>query len=216
MRDLSNSAGSFGYGETSGEIRDAATPLTGKAFFQDLIHRANTVPLIRVFKYYGIRLNYHNKITCPFKSHKGGRERTPSFEYYKDTNSFYCHGCKVGGKSSHACEFIAVMDTITKSKAAYKIINLFSSDIDEDAEVAEGHNFSEQLEIMMDFSNTVKNFRYSYLDKESQVFIEERCQAYDELCAKLESKHVFDNDALRSIVEHLKEQINFYKSCHTL
>lgn len=103
------------------------------------------------------------------------------------------------------------MDGISHAKAAYKILNLFGTDVDENAEVFEGQNLSEQLEIMMDFSNSVKEFRRIYLDKESQDFIEKRCAVYDELNAK----RVMDNETLRSVVEHLKEQINFYKSCHT-
>lgn len=212
MRDLSDSTGFFGYGETPGEIGDSSTPLTGKAFFKDLIRKANTVPLLRVFKFYGVRIDaIHNKSTCPFKSHKGGRERTPSFQFYEGTNSFYCHGCKIGGPHFHAAEFVATMDGISHAKAAYKILNLFGTDVDENAEVFEGQNLSEQLEIMMDFSNSVKEFRRIYLDKESQDFIEKRCAVYDELNAK----RVMDNETLRSVVEHLKEQINFYKSCHT-
>jgi hypothetical protein len=212
MRDLPNSAGSFGYGETSGETGDNATPASGKAFFKDLIRRANTVPMVRVFKFYGVRVDsVHNKSVCPFKSHKGGRENTASFKYYEDTNSFYCFGCKVGGQQSHACEFIAAMDGISRAKAAYKILSLFESDIDDTAEVFDGQNLSEQLEIMMDFANSVREFRKVYLDKESQDFIEKRCEVYDELNAK----RVMDNETLRSVVEHLKEQINFYKSCHT-
>ena len=216
MRDLSNSTGSFGYGEISGEIGDATaspTSTTGKDFFKDLIHRANTVPLIRVFKYYGIRLDaIHNKSVCPFKSHKGGRENTPSFKYYEDTNSFYCFGCKIGGQQAHACEFVAAMDGISRAKAAFKIFGLFESDVDDSVDVFEGQSLSEQLEIMMDFSNLVREFRKIYLDKKSQDFIEKRCAVYDELNAK----RTMDNETLRSVVGHLKEQINFYISCHTL
>jgi len=213
MRDLSDSTGFFGYGETPGEAGDSPASPTGKAFFKDLIRKANTVPLIRIFKYYGVRMDaIHNKSVCPFKSHKGGRETTASFKYYEDTNSFYCFGCKVGGQHSHACEFVATMDGISRAKAAYKILSLFGSDVDDSAEVFEGQNLSEQLEIMMDFSSSVREFRRIYLDKESQDFIEKRCAVYDELNAK----RVMDNETLRSVVEHLKEQINFYKSCHTL
>lgn len=211
MRDLSNSTGSFGYGEVPGETGDSSASPARKDFFKDLIHRANTVPLIRIFKYYGIRLDaVHNKCVCPFKSHKGGRENSASFKYYEDTNSFYCFGCKTGGQQAHACEFIAAMDGINKAKSAFKILSLFESDIDDSAEVFEGYSLSEQLEIMMDFSKLVREFRINYLDKESQDFIEKICEAYDVLNAK----RAMDNETLRSVVEHLKEQINFYISCH--
>lgn len=211
MCDLSDSTRFFGYGEIPGEAGDTPAPSSGKTI-KDLIWRSNTVPLVRVFKFYGVRLDaIHNKTVCPFKSHKGGRETTASFKYYEDTNSFYCFGCKIGGPQSHACEFVSAMDGITRPKAALKVISLFSSDIDDTAEVFEGQNLSEQLEIMMDFSNTIREFRRSYFDKESQDFIEKRCEVYDELNAK----RVMDNETLRSVVEHLKEQIIFYKLCHT-
>jgi hypothetical protein len=210
MRDLSSSTGFFGYGETPGETGNSATATSGKDT-KELIHLANTVPLTRVFKHYGIRLSAaNNKIVCPFKSHKGGRENTASFYYYENTNSFCCYGCKIGNKQAHACEFVAAMDGISRIKAANKILSIFSSDIDDTAEVFEGQNFSEQLEIMMDFSNAVRDFRRIYLDKESQDFIEKRCEVYDGLC----TKHAMDNETLRSMVEHLKEQIKVYISCH--
>ena len=212
MRDLSSSTGFFGYGEAPGETGNSSAAPTGKNA-KDLIRLANTVPLARIFKHYGMRLSVtNNKTVCPFKSHKGGRENTASFYYYDDTNSFRCYGCNIGGKQSHACEFVAAMDGINRIKAANKILSLFSSDIDDTVEVFEGQNFSEQLEIMMDFSNAVRDFRRIYLDKESQDFIEKRCEVYDSLSAK----HTMDNETLRSMVEHLKEQIKVYISCHML
>lgn len=38
----------------------------------------------------------NGKVRCPFPSHAGGEERTPSFHCYGD-GSFYCFGCNVGG-----------------------------------------------------------------------------------------------------------------------
>lgn len=212
MRDLSDSTGYFGYGETPRESGDSSKTTTGQ-IAKDLIHKANTVPLINIFKYYNVKIDsIYNKSICPFKSHKNGRERTPSFKYFIETNSYYCYGCRVGGPQAHACEFVAAMDGLTRYQAASKIIRLFSSDIDETAEVFVGQDFSEQLEIMMDFSNAIRNFRKIYLDKESIDFIEKRCEVYDELNAK----HEMDNETLRSVVEYLKEQIIYYKLCHTL
>lgn len=45
-----------------------------------------------VAKYYGLELNKHGKCNCPFHN-----EKTPSFQIYKKTQSFYCFGCGVGG-----------------------------------------------------------------------------------------------------------------------
>jgi hypothetical protein len=211
MRNVPSTTGSFSYGETSWEAGDVAETSAGKAFYKELIAKANSVPIIRVLKFYGVKVDaIHCTTVCPFKSHKGGRETTASFKFYEETNSFFCFGCKIGGQRSHACEFVAAMEGISRSKAAQKIINLFSDDVDPTAEYVDGSSLSEQLEIMMDFSNTVREFRKSYLDKESQDFIEKRCAVYDELNAR----RTMDNETLRSVIEHLKEQIKVYISCH--
>ena len=211
MYDVSNTTGLDGYGETSGEAGDSSDSLTGKAFFQDLIRRANTVPLIRVFKYYKLYVNEANrKIVCPFKSHKGGRESSGSFWFYPETNSFYCFGCKVGGPWAHACEFVSFVENISKAKAAYKILELFSSDIVNagDSDLLEPGNYSERLEIMMDFSNAVREFRQVYFDEKSYSYIEYVCSVYDR--ENLRHKKL-DNETLRRIVERMKEDLSTYK-----
>lgn len=210
MRELPNTTGSISNGEISGEAGSFTAPSQGKAFYQDLIRRANTVPIIRIFKYYGLRLNETNhKIVCPIPSHKGGRENSASFNYYPQTNTFWCFGCKTG---VGCCELMAAMDGISKAKAAFKILELFSSDVDEDA-IIDREDSSERLEIMMDFSNTVRNFRQTYIDENSVAFIEDKCSVYD----RLNLRHkTLNNEALRRSVELLKEEINSYKPCHTL
>jgi hypothetical protein len=214
MRNVPDTTGLDGYGETYGEIGDSPTASSRKVFFQELIQKANTVPMLRLFKHYGLRVaSTQCTIVCPFKSHKGGRENTGSFTYYPSTNSFYCFGCKVGGPQSHASEFMANMDGTTRVKAAYKILDLFRNDVSDDVGATyETQNFSEQLEIMMDFSTTVRNFRHNHFDEKSTAFIERICRVYDDL----NLKHKLDNEALRRIVEELKKEINQYKPCLTL
>jgi hypothetical protein len=53
--------------------------------------------MLEVFKYFKIDFPDHvSHIKCPFPAH-GATGNTPSFSFYKDTNSFYCWGCKVAG-----------------------------------------------------------------------------------------------------------------------
>lgn len=206
MHPLSGTIGSISNSAPSGEAGDFTAPYAGEDNNQILIEQANSVSLIRIFRLYGLRIDSQNRKTvCPFKSHKGGRESTPSFWFYPDTNSFYCYGCSIGGKSSHGCEFIATMDSTTRIKAAHKILNSFSGDINE-YNVQELGNFSERLEIMMDFSTTVRNFRETYTDEKSNEFIEFCCRVYDQHNLKRD----LDNEALRRAVEHLKETISLY------
>ena len=130
MRPLQNSAGSISNSETPGETGGFTVPLTGKEYYHDLISRANSVCFIKIFKHYGLRLDAHNiKIICPFLSHKGGRENSASFMFYPQTNSFYCHGCGVGGAP---CNFVEGMERCSKVKAAIKILESFDADAAED------------------------------------------------------------------------------------
>lgn len=212
MHNVSDTTGPDGYGETSGEDGNSSGTLTGKAFYQDLIRRANTVPLIHIFKYYGLFINESNRrAICPFKSHKGGRESSGSFWFYPETNTYHCFGCRQGCTGSN---FVSIMDGIIISQAAFKIIKLFNGDVD--VEVTGGltkEDMSEQLEIMMDFSNTVREFHQSFFDEKSRAHIDEVCSVYDQV--NLRHKRM-TNEALRRIVDQLKKEITSYTSCHTL
>lgn len=207
MCPLSSAAGSDSNSETSGEDGSVAAAFAGKDYYQELISKANTVPITKLFRMYGVRLDEHNKkSTCPFKSHKGGRERTGSFYYYPETNSFFCFGCRIGGQHAHGCEFVAAMDGITKVQAAYKILQLFESDVDED-NIYNPQDFEERLKIMMEFSGTIREFHQTYPTPEAGVYVEVACKKFD----TLNLKHKLDNEALRRIVEQLKEYISLYK-----
>ncbi len=204
MRTLPNTSRSNSTSETPGDSGDIAEAFTGKDYYQELINRANTVPLVKLFKQYTVRLDsYNRKTTCPFKSHKGGRETTPSFWYYPDTNTFYCFGCK---KGTRPCDFVAEMNRSTKVQAAHKLLEMFESDVDED-NIYDRESFSKMLEIMMDFSNTVREFYQTYPTEEARVYVEVACKKYD----ALNLKHKFENEALSRTVEQLKEYINLYK-----
>jgi DNA primase len=211
MRSIPDTTGFNGYGDLPGEVGDSSTALTGKAFYKDLIHKANTVPIIKIFQKYKLRVNTTKcNITCPFKSHKGGRESSASFWYYPDTNSYCCFGCRVG---SHGCDFVAEMEGVTRSQAAAKIINWFGADVDED-EMMTRDDLFERLEIMLDFSNAVRQFRQSHFDEIAHARIEYICRVYDDLNARHPDS--LNNEALRNMVEQLKKEISSYKPCLTL
>lgn len=204
MRNLQSSDGSFGYGETSGEDGDTESSSSSKDYNKNLILKANTVPLIKIFKHYGIRLDDNSrKIICPFPSHKGGREMTPSFYYYANTNTFWCFGCKVG---VYGCDFVSAMDNINKYYAANKILDLFNDDSDDD-NILDKENFSEKLEIMMSFSNFIRKFIENNSDDKSIDFIERICRVYD----SMNLKHNLSNEALLAMINQLKDTIVNYK-----
>jgi DNA primase len=204
MCHIPSTARSNSNSETPGETGSVAAAFAGKDYYQELISRANTVPITKLFRHYGIRLDEHNKKTaCPFKSHAGGRERSPSFWYYPHTNTFHCFGCH---KGPSCCDFVVEMEQCTKVQAAQKILHLFESDVDED-NMYNMQDFDERLKIMMDFSNTVREFYQTYSTEKAGVYVEQACKKFD----TLNLKKKLNNEALSRTVEKLKEYINLYK-----
>lgn len=87
------------------------------------------ISIIDVAKEYGFPLEekssgtFSHRTYCPFHSGKdGGRERTPSMFFSKETNSFSCFGCS---KSGSLIDFIIYLDgcpaVIALEKLAKKI-----------------------------------------------------------------------------------------------
>lgn len=211
MCPLPNSTGSNSGGETSSQAGSSQKSFD-KQFFKDLIKRADSVPLVTLLKHYGIKLDPQNrKITCPFPKHKNGRESTPSFWYYPDTNTFWCFGCKTGVGGS---DFVSNIEGITRVRAAFKIIEMYSSEISvDDIEMKQGINYSERLEILMDFSDFVRQFVQTNLDDSSAIsYIEKISFIFD----KMNEKHSLDNNALKVLSEKLKIKVNQYKPCPQL
>ena len=206
MHELSNNPGSFGYSETSGEIGNFATPSARKEYFQSLIAKANLIPLIDIIRFYGIKIYSENTLICPFTSHKSGKELSGSFKFYEETNSFYCFGCKKGGIGSHACEFVALMDNINSFQAAKKIIKVFKNNINFNS-IPIIEQYYDNLEIMVNFSNIVREFRKKHNDQESLIFIEKRCEVFDNICIK----HQMSAEALNAVIENITEQIKIYE-----
>jgi len=205
MCPISNTTRSNSDSSTPGETGSVAAAFAGKDYYQELIRKSNTVPLVKIFKHYNVRLDTHyKKTTCPFRSHSGGRERTPSFYFYPETNSFNCYGCNIGGPG---WKFVMQMENCTKVQAAYKILQMFGDDVDEDA-MYDTPDFEERLAIMMDFSGAVREFHQTYPTKEARVYVEQACKKFDTLATQKKSNN---NEALRRIVEQLKHYISLYK-----
>jgi len=210
MRELPNTDRFFGYGETSWENRNTTKNSSGKVLYKDLIHQANTVSLIHIFKHYGISINNQvHRTTCPFKSHKGGREKTPSFNYYPETNTFWCFGCH---KGRSVCDFVAEIDGTNETKAAYKVLKLFKNNVgDTDNDSFNAEDEAERLQIMMEFSEAIRDFRQSHLSENDHMFIENICLAYDDIYHQYHSKiRRLDNEALQRINAVLKGKIQTY------
>jgi len=199
MCKISSESGSSSNIETSWNDRDSESLITRNN--KNLINKANTVPLSLIFKHFGLHIDENNrKSSCPF--HKNGRERTPSFYFYPDTNTFFCFACKAGVTP---CDFIARSFKISKVESANKIINLFAEDCSEI--FISDENYEERFNLILDFSNYVRNFRQLYNDQKSFDFIENICCIYD----KINNKHDLNNEALKLTINKLKKNIESYE-----
>lgn len=197
--------------QISEQDRDAANAYEGSDYYEGIINQADTVPLLKVFKFYGIHCNpQHHTIRCPFKKHKGGLENTGSFKYYHETNSFRCFGCGTGSPLSHSVHFVSVMDNLSRIDAAYKVLEVFRDDVGNIGSIITQNDISEHLEILIEFSNAVREFRQrrGQIHAHTNEYAEGACQKLDEIMLKRET---LDNQALRRIVEMLKEYLEMYE-----
>lgn len=208
MQTIPNPTGSDSSGEKSSDFGFTESDASTKQFYKDLIAKANTVTIKSLFKAYGIRLDEHNKkCACPLPKHQ---DDSPSFNYYPDTNSFWCFGCKVG---TRPVDFVANMENLSRAKAAFKILDLFNSDSDFTVTVDKLVNHSERIEILMEFSNYVREFIQSHpSDDSALIYIEKVAFIFD----KMNNKYDLDNSALKALSVKLKEKGNLYKSCPQL
>lgn len=169
--------------------------------FSKKIKKANSISLEVLFNYYNIYWQ-SKKIKCPLPKHKGGKENTPSFQYYPDTNTYYCFGCKSGNKP---CDFISSIENISKIEAANKILSLSGTSsiiYNEENNI----NFSERLELSLDLSNKIREFYKKHTDKKSILFIEEVCKTYDLMNEKYKNK--LNNESFKSLIDKLKVKID--------
>jgi hypothetical protein len=203
MCPLQSKPGSISIGEAF--IKDRDVRNDDKASPKILIKQANAINILLVFKNYNIRIDDYNKrCQCPFFFHKNGSENSGSFFYYKDTNSFYCFGCKHGGG---ATDFVSLYDNISKIEAAIRLLKKF--DIDPSFDVAEASvKFITRQQLFLDFSELIRNFIFDNLDdNHAFAYTEKVSLIFD----TINSKHNLDNNGLKSLIEKLKIKLDQYK-----
>jgi DNA primase len=203
MQPIQNPTGSDSGPQASNNFGFTESAPRTKEYYQDLIARANQICLKTIFKSYGVFLDeYNKKCCCPFPFHT---DKSPSFNYYPDTNTFVCYGCNTRGK---AVNFVVAMEKIKVSQAAHKIIEYFSDENTEyDFKNQKNINYQQRLLTLASFSNEVRNFIQANLnDNKAMNFIDKICASFD----KLNTKYIPDNEALEALVQKHKIKIDNY------
>lgn len=200
MRTLQDNNRSISIGEAF--IKDRDVRINDQDATKNLIKQANTADLLTILKSYGIHLDEHTrKCLCPFPFH--ANERTGSFTYYKDTNSFYCFGCKSGGGPVN---FVSLYDEITKSDAATKISSKFYTD--PNAIVRNTSDFVDKQKLLLEFSELIRTFVFDNLDdKHALAYAEKVGLIFDTITLR----HNLDNAGLNSLINKLRIKLGQYK-----
>jgi CHC2-type zinc finger protein len=202
MQSFSSSYRSDRPGGQSSAFGATQTVDERKRALNALIQQADTVPLTTLFKHYGLRIDhYTNKLICPFLKHKNGQESTPSFKYYPDNNTFWCFGCQTGRTPT---DFVAQMEGLSRPKAAHRILELYASEADDSIATVELPNYSERLQLLMEFSNFIREQMQANLDDPSMItHLESITFVFD----KMIQKHTLDNEALQILITKLKGKV---------
>lgn len=168
--------------------------------FKNMFRQANTVSLEQIFKYYHLNISENNrKMSCPFKFHQNGREKTASFYFYPETNSFWCFGCKTG---TYPVDFVAGYEDCTRVDAARKILDIFNC-IEFDESEEEKENLTAEL---FQFCSYIRDVRFKYNSEKLSLFIESINENFDDLYNKY---NLQDNpNGLKSLMEKTKNKID--------
>lgn len=133
MRKVQDQARSYTGSGNNG--KDSSPPDADERFAH--IKSANRkVRLLDVLHHYGFKIEknpqrpiWSNNIVCPLPSHKGAKERTPSFGYCFISDHCHCFGCNFTGR---AVEFISAYEGVTRSSVAEKILAQYGDDVSDD------------------------------------------------------------------------------------
>lgn len=171
MQAIQHSSESDSLGSDQGQNEPIGIPddqEAGKRRSIAIIQTANKkLTLISVLKNYNIKVlknknqAWASPVTCPFASHKGSKERTPSFGVNFIEGRFYCLGCKASGK---AVEFIALMEGKSKLSVAKAILDHYGdSELIDDAVIE--YEDPKIEAILFDLSSCIRNFYKTCSDK---------------------------------------------------
>ena len=187
-----NKSGSVSVGETFGQDRGFGN--NDKNDIKELIKSANSVDIRDIFHHYLVNIGYNRKCNCPFPSHKS--DRTPSFYYYPDTNSFFCFGCKSGGG---CVNFVSIYEVISKEAAAKKILDKFQSD--GSIIVRDPLELAERNKIILGFATLIRTFLRNNLDDKLALTY---CEKVQLIFDTITMRHQLDNAGLKSLINKLK------------
>jgi len=151
--------------------------------------KANQLNLFKIFDFFNFNINqFSRKMTCPFPDHSNGQERSASFIYYSNTNSFYCFGCKISGGP---VKFIVNYKQLTEKAAVQFLLSLDNQEV---CVIAEKPQDNYKL---LDFSKKLRIFA-----QQSSI---ENMEKISYSLDKILTKYKLEPDGLEKLIVKLKE-----------
>lgn len=167
-----------------------------------LIQQANTADLLTILKSYGVEMSDGyggRKCCCPFPGHN---DKSPSFFYYGETNSFNCFGCHSGGKP---VQLVSIMEGLTSEEAAKKIVANFY--IDNTVEIESNKDYFDRQSAILEFSSKIRTFMTdNAADNNAIEYAEKLTMVFDTMT----EKHTLEVGGLKKLIEKLSKKLEQY------
>jgi len=178
---------------------------------EDLINIANKkIPLENVFNSYKIYFEnvyspsgWNQRRRCPLPDHN---DNTPSFNYNKAENRFYCFGCKRGGQ---AVQFVSLMEELSYIAAAEKLLDRFNSLEDAVLDLQDQRN-DEIDQALLEFAEDIRRFVSNNNTDEAREFMESVTWGLDLYLHKHVPRSSLDADNLKARIELLSKRLEDY------
>lgn len=193
-----------------------------------LLQQSKGIPISVILDHFNVKYDrsFNYLISCPIPAHIH-QSGTPSFKVYKDTNSFYCFGCKRAGGPAQltmhmlgvktieeALDYLAQHFNLKTHSLAKTFLNITNKIKSKDA-VVEPRVYA--LSFIKRFSDIVSQIRnLQLIASEDLIRREKIITLFEQLCYY----HVFyvNNILDRGSFESkcnllLEETINFYHEC---
>lgn len=124
--------------------------------------------VLKVLEHYGVEVDRNNKACCPVHN-----EKTPSFQYYEETDSYHCFGCGVNGD---AIGLILEIEDWDKHKEFHKALDVYNSvvgdgkyDKEEDIDLSNDIEFTKELFEEIKAKTTHESGGYRGIDSRTTI-----------------------------------------------
>lgn len=182
----------------------------GSEPFSHIKEANRKVKLIDILHHYGFKIeknsqrpNWSNNIKCPLPSHKGAKERTPSFGYNFISDHAFCMGC---GFTGRAVEFISSYEGISRTSVAEKILSQYGDNISSD----ESNDYEDDITpILFEGSKYIQEYVQKYKNNPKiMVYIDKLIWWLDFYLAQKASTKSINAEELKHRINKVKELLD--------